>query len=159
NLAVTVGGDTDIHLKKNLYEGIDDKHNRAVKSEVVYDFQSSHATMVKTKSELNAQQIIIEGSQQICLKVGGNFIKIDPSGITIQGTIVRINSGGWGMETGDPSIDDPLDCEGADTGEPGYLDRPRSGRGGGRNHRQLRSQHHVAPARPGEDARMTAIRN
>lgn len=84
---------------------------------------------------------------------------IDPSGITIAGTMVKINSGGFATGTGNPSIDDPLDAEGADTGQPGYLDRPRSGGGrGGRNRRRLHSQHYIAPPRPGEDPRITAMR-
>jgi type VI secretion system secreted protein VgrG len=31
---------------------------------------------------------------QLSLKVGGNFVDIGPAGVTIQGTIVMINSGG-----------------------------------------------------------------
>ena len=132
-----------------MYIGIDGKLNEAVKGEVVEDYQSSLATLVKTKAELNALEIILEAKAKISLKVGGNCIVIDPSGITIAGTMVKINSGGFGKETGDPVIDDPLDAETADTGQPGYLDRPRSGGGGrrGRNRRQLRSQHYVAPPR------------
>ena len=102
----------------------------------------------------------MEASQKISLKVGGSCIVIDGSSITIAAMQVKINSGGYGTETGDPVIDDPLDAESADTGEPGYLDRPRTGGGRrGRNRRQLRSQHHVYPPRPGEDARMTQFRN
>jgi hypothetical protein len=57
-------------------------------------------------------------------------------------------------------IDDPLDAEMSDNGEPGYLDRPRTGGGGrGRNRRQLRSQHHAYPPRKDESAAFTAMRN
>jgi type VI secretion system secreted protein VgrG len=160
NLAVTVGGNYDLHVKDSMFIGIDGKLNETVKGEVVEDYQSSLATMVKTKAELNAMEIIMEAKAKISFKVGGNCIVIDPSGITIAGTMVKINSGGYGTETGNPSIDDPLDAETADTGEPGYLDRPRTGGGRrGRNRRQLNSQHYVAPPRPGEAPQMTAIRN
>jgi type VI secretion system secreted protein VgrG len=160
NLAITVGGNYDLHVKDSMYIGIDKKLNETVKGVVVEDYQSSLSTMVKTKAELNAMEIIMEAKTKISLKVGGNCIVIDPSGITIAGTMVKINSGGFGTETGNPSIDDPLDAEAADTGQPGYLDRPRSGSGRRtRNRRQLNSQHYVAPPRPGEDARITAMRN
>lgn len=160
NLAITVGGNYDLHVKEAQYIGIDDKLNEAVKADVVEDYQGKQQTLVSGKRELNAQQIILEASQKISLKVGGNCIVIDSSGITIAGTMVKINSGGFGVETGNPSIDDPLDAASADTGEPGYLDRPRTGGGSrGRNRRQLTSQHYVAPPRPGEDARITAMRN
>ncbi len=37
---------------------------------------------------------VIEAGVQLTLKVGGNFIDINPAGISIQGTLVMINSGG-----------------------------------------------------------------
>ena len=101
----------------------------------------------------------MEAATKISLKVGGSCVVIDGTTITIAASMVKINSGGFGTETGNPSIDDPLDAEAADTGEPGYLDRPRSGGGGGRRRRQLNSQHHVYPPRPGEDPAFTAMRN
>jgi type VI secretion system secreted protein VgrG len=158
NLAVSIGGNYDLHVKDSTYIGIDGKLNETVKKDVVEDYQGNLSTMVKTKAELNAMEIILEAKTKISLKVGGNCIVIDPSGITIAGIMTKINSGGFGTETGNPSIDDPLDAEAADTGQPGYLDRPRSGGGRTRNRRQLNSQHYVAPPRPGEDPRMTAMR-
>jgi type VI secretion system secreted protein VgrG len=38
-------------------------------------------------------KVVIEAGVQIHLKVGGNHIDISPAGITIQGTLVKINSG------------------------------------------------------------------
>ena len=63
------------------------------------------------------------------MKVGGNAIVIDPSGVTIIGTIVKINSGGAGEETGNPSIEDPADAAASDTGEPGWLEKHKGGPG------------------------------
>jgi len=141
NLALTVGGDTDIHIKGAEFEGIDGKLNQGVKGDVVFDFASNDATVVKAKYELNARQITVEALQQITLKVGSSFVVVDLTGVTIQGPLVKINSGGAAVGTGPATIDDPLDCESADTGEPGFLDRPRSGGGGGRRHRTLTGQH------------------
>ncbi len=130
---------------------------------VVQDFESNSATLVTGKAEWNARAIIIEAKQKISLKVGGNFIMIDPSGVTIYGTMVKINSGGFGTETGDPDFQDASDAAAADTGEPGNLERHYSGGGGGgwskAKKRKLRSQHYTAPPRAGEDPRVTAIRN
>ena len=160
NLAVTVGGNYDLHIKAAHFIGIDDKLNEAVKADVVEDYQGNLSTLVKTKAELNALEINLEAKTKISLKVGGSCIVIDPSGVTIAGAMVKINSGGFGTETGDPSIDDPLDAELSDNGEPGYLDRPRTGGGhGGRRRRQLHSQHYVYPPRTGESAAFTAMRN
>lgn len=38
--------------------------------------------------------IVIDAGTTLTIKAAGGFIKIDPSGITIQGTLVQINSGG-----------------------------------------------------------------
>ena len=38
--------------------------------------------------------VVIEGGTQVSLKVGGNFIDINPAGVFIKGTLVMINSGG-----------------------------------------------------------------
>jgi type VI secretion system secreted protein VgrG len=43
---------------------------------------------------IKAATIIIEATQQISLKAGANFIDLGPAGISIQGTMVNINSGG-----------------------------------------------------------------
>ena len=37
---------------------------------------------------------VIEAGVQLTLKVGGNFVDISPAGVSIQGTLVMINSGG-----------------------------------------------------------------
>lgn len=41
-----------------------------------------------------ANKIVLDATSELTLKVGGNFIKIDASGVTIVGLPVKINSGG-----------------------------------------------------------------
>ena len=142
NLAVSVGGNYDLHVKDSMYIGIDGKLNEGVKGDVVEGYDGSQQTVVKSKVEINAREITLEGSQKVVLKVGSSCIIVDMMGIIIQGPMVKINSGGSAPPTSPAIIDDPLDAEAADTGEPGYLDRPRSGGGkGGRNRRTLNGQH------------------
>ena len=38
--------------------------------------------------------LVLEAGAELTLKVGGNFIDINPSGVSIVGTMVMINSGG-----------------------------------------------------------------
>jgi hypothetical protein len=97
--------------------------------------------MVKTKVEVNAQSIVLEALQCISLKVGGNFVVIDLMGVSINGTLVNINSGGSAQSTGNPTIEDPLDAAGADNGVPGNLEKAGSGGTRTRNKRTLNSQH------------------
>ena len=157
--AELVNGNHDTHNMGTRTEGIEGNLVLTVKTDVAFDFQGDQTTMVLGGAHLNAQDVIFEASNQICLKVGGNFIRIDASGVTIYGTQVLINSGGYGTETRNVTIFDPLDAVGADTGEPGFLDHAHGGPPRERNRRDLRGQHALAPPRPGEDERITAIRN
>ncbi|MBI4523606.1 MAG: type VI secretion system tip protein VgrG [Deltaproteobacteria bacterium] len=162
DLNVLVNNDHNVHIKGGRYDRIEKVLNLTVVGDVVRDLQSNEATLVTGKSELNAREVIIEALTKISLKVGPSFVLIDPSGVTIYGPTVKINSGGFGTETGDPFIEDPLDAATSDTGEPGYLEKlKRQGGGGrrGRTRRRLRSQHAKLPPRPGEDPRITAMRN
>lgn len=158
---ITVNGDHNVHVVKGKYEGIDKKLNQTVCEDVVEDYHAKQATLVNTKVELNSKQIIFEATTKIGFKCGPSFITLEPSGITIYGPMVKINSGGYGAETGDPDIYDPADAELSDNGEPGYLQRQRHGGGGyrGRRHRRLRSQHYQYPPRPGESPAFTDMRN
>lgn len=142
NLAITVGANYDLHVKEANYIGIDDKLNETVGADVVEDYQGKQQTVVSNSVEVNARKITLEGSQSVTLKVGSSFIVVDMMGITIKGPMVKINSGGAAQGTGPAIVDAPLDAESADTGEPGYLDRPRSGGGRkGRKRRTLNGQH------------------
>ena len=38
--------------------------------------------------------LVLESGTSLTLKVGGNFINLNPAGVFIQGTMVMINSGG-----------------------------------------------------------------
>lgn len=142
NLAISVGGNHDFHVKCDEFVGIDGKLNEGVKGDVVENYQSNLQTLVKLKAEVNAKEITLEALQKITLRVGASFVVLDLSGVTIHGPMVKINSGGTASPTSPAIIDEPLDAETADTGEPGYLERPRSGGGRtGRRRTTLNGQH------------------
>jgi type VI secretion system secreted protein VgrG len=66
--------------------------------------------------------VVIEAGVQITLKVGGNFIDINPAGVVIQGTMVLINSGGSAGSASPGTIVPPTDPEEAhvaDNADPG----------------------------------------
>jgi type VI secretion system secreted protein VgrG len=60
-------------------------------------------------------KIVIESGLELTLKSSGGFIKIDPAGITIMGTMVLINSGGA------PGVI-PKPPDEADDAKPGAVD-------------------------------------
>jgi type VI secretion system secreted protein VgrG len=131
NLAITVGGNYDFHVCGDQFIGIDKASYETIKSSVGEEYKAAHSTKVTAARELNARSITLEALSSITLKVGVSFVKVDLTGVTIQGPMVNINSGGAATPTSPFQMADPLDAEHADTGEPGYLDRPRTGGGGG----------------------------
>ncbi|GAB7213269.1 hypothetical protein OS31_47830 [Dickeya oryzae] len=50
--------------------------------------------LVNTDSYLKAADIVLEAGQSLTIKAPGGFIKIDGAGVTISGTLVKINDGG-----------------------------------------------------------------
>ncbi|MCE8023861.1 type VI secretion system Vgr family protein [Billgrantia aerodenitrificans] len=55
------------------------------------------AQLVEAGQEIHhkaGMKVVIEAGAEITLKAGGSFIKLDPSGVTIVGSQVKINSGG-----------------------------------------------------------------
>jgi type VI secretion system secreted protein VgrG len=142
NLAISVGGNYDLHVKGDQFIGIDGGLYEGVKGDVAEEYKGKQQTVISGKCEINAQEITLEALTKISLKVGGSFITIDLTGVTISGPIVKVNSGGAAAGTSSMNFADPLDAEHADTGEPGYLDRPRTGGGGGgRRWRTVSGQH------------------
>ncbi|MGQ4880703.1 type VI secretion system tip protein VgrG [Billgrantia sp. LNSP4103-1] len=55
------------------------------------------AQLVEAGQEIHhkaGMKVVIEAGAEITLKAGGSFVKLDPSGVTIVGAQVKINSGG-----------------------------------------------------------------
>ena len=51
--------------------------------------------------------VVIEAGMELSLKAAGGFVDIGPAGVTIQGTLVQINSGGSAASGSGPSLDSP----------------------------------------------------
>jgi len=146
SLFATVGGEYDLHVMKDRYEGVDAKHQLSVKADTVFDLQANWNTIVGSGATLNAKSVVIEASQKITLKVGSSFVVVDPSGVYISGPLVQINSGGTPGSTSDQDLADPLDAGQADPGDPqDFIERqpPWKG-GGGRKHHTAKAHHGLA---------------
>jgi len=55
---------------------------------------SYHLKTGETQFLQSGKQIVIESGQELTIRSSGGFIKIDASGITIQGKVVNVNTGG-----------------------------------------------------------------
>ena len=60
------------------------------------DISAGQALNMSATSTLHIKGmgIVIDGGTQLCIKAGGAFITLGPEGVTIQGVMTRINSGG-----------------------------------------------------------------
>lgn len=154
----TAGG--DLHRKaKNSFELIDEASHCEVKldrnekvggtlslavsgdlGEEIGGNHSEQASNIYLKAGSN---VVLEAGSSLTLKVGGNHITIDAAGITILGTMVKINSSGGSAASGAAvalnALESPLE---AGTTEPG---RDTRYEGGGRL-----AQGIAPPALPGK---------
>jgi type VI secretion system secreted protein VgrG len=76
---VQIGGDASTKVGANLASDVGASHSHKVGQEIYYNA---------------GMKIVLEAGMEITLKGSGGFVKIDPAGVTIQGTLVQINSGG-----------------------------------------------------------------
>ncbi|WP_437317091.1 type VI secretion system Vgr family protein [Sorangium sp. So ce385] len=111
NLKVYVGKDQDIVIKQEKRERVEGSSHLRVRGKRNQKIDGSHSLIVggdrhevvgKSHALAAAEEIhvaagtalVIEASKDLTLKGPGGFIRIDASGITIRGNVVRINSGG-----------------------------------------------------------------
>ena len=142
---MTTGGTYDLHVGDARYEGIDAAMQISVKADVAFDYQAKWNNIIGTEATINAQKVVIEASQKITLKVGGNFVVVDSAGVWIKGSMVQINSGGSPDSTSDVSITEPLDASLADPGDPpNWIALHPPGKGGGRRTHTAKAHHGVS---------------
>ena len=90
-----VQGDKHGHVQGNHLEQIDGKMSLQVGQSIEEQVGTKRATDAGQEIHLKAgMKVIIEAGAQVSLKGPGGFVDIGPGGVTIQGTMVLINSGG-----------------------------------------------------------------
>ncbi len=104
-----VGGDVSLEAGVNIHQ----------KAGTKYAVDAGTEVHIKSGTTL-----VIESGTMLTLKVGGNFISIDPSGVTILGTLVKINSGGSAGSGSGASPHPPKDPKEADKADPGQIGAP-----------------------------------
>ena len=110
-----VGGSKHSTIGANLVEEIGANHGSTVGGSRVESVGGSLAQSVGANHILSVgSKLVIEAGAAISLSAGGSFITIGPAGITIQGTTVKINSGGAAETASKPTAEqiqkpDPAD--------------------------------------------------
>ncbi len=130
NMLLTVGGDQHLIVKQVKREKVEKDSHLAVKgsrNEQVGGTESLSAGSLQIKvgekhhleagDEIHiksATNLVLEAASSRTLKGPGGFIRIDAGGVTIKGTLVKINSGGSpgsGSPAGPAAPEDPLEAQ------------------------------------------------
>jgi type VI secretion system secreted protein VgrG len=118
----SIGRDHHLAIAGKEAIKVSGSHSFTVQGDVIEVFQGNQSTQVTQNLYIKGMQVVIEAMTGLTINVGGNFITIDASGVTILGTIVNINSGGSALSGSAGSAVSPLsptDPADADTANPG----------------------------------------
>lgn len=105
-------------------------HSTEVTGNLLQKVTGNHNTEVTQNVYIKGLQIVIEAEIGLTLKMGPNFITLDPSGLAISGVpMTQINSAGSAL-SGSPgtpvTLTDPTDPTASDNAQPGSVDSPAS---------------------------------
>jgi type VI secretion system secreted protein VgrG len=86
----------DHNLKIKGKEAIEVTKSRSitVNEDVIEVFKKNHSEQVSQDFYVKGMNLVLEGMSGLTIKVGGNFITINSSGVYIKGSMVMLNSGG-----------------------------------------------------------------
>lgn len=130
----------DRHLKVVGKEAIEvgGSHSFTVKGDVIEVFKANHCEQTTNNYYIKAKGIVIEASQGITIKCGGNSLVIDSAGVTIKGAAVTIDSSMIKLASGPGSSPAsgsacsavapaaPADAEEADCADPGEMEEVKA---------------------------------
>jgi type VI secretion system secreted protein VgrG len=108
----TVKGASHLHISGDHLEKVDGGISLTVGSDFQEKVGNKHAIDAGMEIHLKAgMKLILEAGVQLSLKGPGGFVDIGPSGVTIQGIMVLINSGGAAGSGSGSSPKDPKDAK------------------------------------------------
>jgi type VI secretion system secreted protein VgrG len=110
NLSVGQGSNEKIGTDYSLQVGM----NHYNKTGMVHVLDAGTEVHIK-----GGATVVIEAGAELCLSGPGGFVSIDPSGVTIQGMLVRINSGGAQVEGSPAQTQSPKAPETPDEADDG----------------------------------------
>jgi type VI secretion system secreted protein VgrG len=99
----TVENNDFSHIKGNEHSTVDGEKQASIGGDYSLTVNGSHHSkqgknqLIEAGSEIHHKagiKIVIEAGAEVTLKAGGSFVKVDPSGVTVSGPMVKMNSGG-----------------------------------------------------------------
>jgi len=123
-----IGKDDHLHVKGDRKQKIDGTTSLNVGKDQQEKVGAKHALDAGQEIHLKAgMKVIIEAGMQLTIKGPGGFVDIGPAGVTIQGTLVKINSGGAAGSGSGSSPQAPQDPKKAAPAAPAVADDAKSG--------------------------------
>ncbi|MCY2992012.1 MAG: type VI secretion system tip protein TssI/VgrG [Planctomycetota bacterium] len=124
-----IGADDHLHVKGKRCEKVDGDQSLTIGQNQQEKVGMKHAVEAGQEIHLKAgMKVIIEAGMQISLVGPGGFVDIGPAGVTIQGIMVKINSGGSAGSGGGSSPTAPEDPKEAKPTEPTKADKAQTGK-------------------------------
>lgn len=123
-----VGNNNHLHIKADRNEKVDGNQSLTVGGDQQEKVGIKHALEAGHEIHIKAgMKVTIEAGLQLTLKGPGGFVDIGPAGVTIQGTVVNINSGGAAGSGSGSSPTTPEDPQEAAPSEPALADNSKTG--------------------------------
>ena len=114
--------DKHLHVKGDQKEKVDGAVSHKTGTSWDQKVGTKHAVDAGQEIHLKAgMKVILEAGMQLTIKAAGGFVDIGPAGVTIQGILVKINSGGSAGSGSGSSPKDPQDPKEADSDKPGEV--------------------------------------
>jgi type VI secretion system secreted protein VgrG len=105
-----VGGNDELKLSGALKEDVQGSLSLTVGQDRQVKVSQKDALEAGQEIHLKSgMKVVIEAGMELTLKSAGGFVKIDSTGVTIVGTVVRINSGGAAGSGSGASPESPKD--------------------------------------------------
>lgn len=146
NSLTTVGSECDVHVGGARYEQVEKNYELTVKADTLLDLEGKLTAVIGGKASIAADDIVLQATTKITLKVGSSTIVVTPAAIFLNGPVLHHNAGDGGAESADSvTLQNVGDAKDADDGTkytatPTECGRQADGRGGG-----ARGTHTAAP--------------
>ncbi|MGP4846207.1 type VI secretion system Vgr family protein, partial [Marinobacter sp. 1Y8] len=103
NSHLTVDNDRVSHIKANDHQTVDGEKREKIGGDSsltvggTYHQKNATSMLSEAGSEVHYKagaKVVLDAGAELTIAAGGSFIKIDPSGVTLSGATLKINSGG-----------------------------------------------------------------
>lgn len=93
-----VSADSHLTVVGNRNEAVNGTWSITLGADLQVKATGVHALQADSEIHLKSDKIVLEADTGLTLKVGGNFVTIDATGVSVTGMMVNLNSGGSALD-------------------------------------------------------------